>query len=81
VPQDQSSRTSVTLLGRLRRDPRDQTAWNEFVSRYRPKILEWCRRWRLQESDAQDVTQAVLLKLSSLMAMFTLIRRGASGAG
>jgi RNA polymerase sigma factor (sigma-70 family) len=70
VPQEQSSRTSVTLLGRLRRDPNDQAAWNDFVARYRPKILQWCRHWRLQESDAEDVTQVVLLKLNGLMGNF-----------
>ncbi len=70
MPQDHPSQTSVTLLGRLRQDPHDQAAWNDFVLRYRPKILQWCRRWRLQESDAQDVTQAVLLKLNGLMATF-----------
>ncbi len=70
MPQDHPSRTSVTLLGRLRRDPNDQAAWNDFVARYRPQILQWCRRWRLQESDAEDVTQVVLLKLNGLMAMF-----------
>ena len=70
VAHDDSSRTSVTLLGRLRHDPDDQAAWNDFVARYQPKILQWCRRWRLQESDAQDVTQAVLLKLNGLMATF-----------
>jgi hypothetical protein len=26
-PHDHSSRTSVTLLGRLREDPKDQAAW------------------------------------------------------
>lgn len=70
VPKDHPSGTSVTLLGRLRADPRDQTAWNDFVARYQPKILQWCRGWGLQESDAHDVTQAVLLKLSRLMATF-----------
>ena len=70
MPEDHSSRTSVTLLGRLRQDPKDQAAWNDFVARYEPKILQWCRGWRLQESDARDVTQAVLLKLHGLMAKF-----------
>jgi RNA polymerase sigma factor (sigma-70 family) len=70
MPQDHPSRTSVTLLGRLRRDPNDQAAWNDFVARYRPQILQWCRRWRLQEADAQDVTQVVLLKLHGLMGAF-----------
>jgi RNA polymerase sigma factor (sigma-70 family) len=70
MPQDHSSRTSVTLLGRLRQDPKDQAAWNDFVARYQPQILKWCSRWGLKEPDAHDVTQAVLLKLSSLMANF-----------
>jgi len=47
MPQDHSSRISVTLLGRLRRDPNDQAAWNDFVARYRPQILQWCLRWRV----------------------------------
>src|SRR5262245_5800478 len=71
MEQDHPSTTSVTLLGRLRHDPTDQAAWNDFVARYGPKILQWCRRWRLQEADAQDVTQNVLLKLNGLMATFS----------
>jgi RNA polymerase sigma factor (sigma-70 family) len=71
VPEEHSSRTSVTLLGRLREDPKDQAAWNDFVARYEPKILQWCRGWRLQESDARDVTQNVLLKLQRLLAKFS----------
>jgi RNA polymerase sigma factor (sigma-70 family) len=70
LPEDHSSRTSVTLLGRLRQDPKDQAAWNDFVARYQPQLLKWCRGWGLREPDAQDVTQAVLLKLSYLMANF-----------
>jgi RNA polymerase sigma factor (sigma-70 family) len=58
------------LLGRLRQDPKDQSAWNDFVARYQPRILMWSRAWGLKEPDAQDVTQAVLLKLSFLMAKF-----------
>jgi RNA polymerase sigma-70 factor (ECF subfamily) len=67
---DDPLKTSPTLLGRLRRDPKDQAAWSEFVARYGPRILQWCRGWGLQESDAQDVTQDVLLKLNRLMARF-----------
>jgi RNA polymerase sigma-70 factor (ECF subfamily) len=69
--QDDPSNTSVTLLGRLCQDPKDQTAWSDFVVRYGPKILQWCRRWRLQEADAQDVAQDVLLKLHGVMATFS----------
>jgi RNA polymerase sigma factor (sigma-70 family) len=70
VSEDDSLRTSVTLLDRLRQHPRDQSAWNDFVARYQPHLLKWCRGWRLKEPDAQDVTQAVLLKLSYLMMNF-----------
>ena len=70
MAHDDSLATSASLLGRLRRNPKDQVAWSEFVARYRPLVLEWCRRWRLQDSDAEDVTQAVLLKLNRLMETF-----------
>ena len=55
--------TRVSLLMALRRDPGDQAAWAAFVDRYGPQIHAWCRRWKLQEADAQDVTQMVLVKL------------------
>jgi RNA polymerase sigma factor (sigma-70 family) len=57
------STTDVIMLSRLGRTPSDQAAWEAFVERYGPKIHAWCRAWRLQEADAQDVTQAVLAKL------------------
>jgi hypothetical protein len=56
MPDDDPLRTSLTLRGRLRRNPKDQAAWSEFVARYGPRILQRCRGWRFQESDAQDVT-------------------------
>src|SRR5262245_33777668 len=64
------TRTSTTLLERLRRAPTDQAAWAEFVDRYGPRIYAWCRRWHLQEADAQDVAQAVLLRLAEKMRTF-----------
>jgi RNA polymerase sigma-70 factor (ECF subfamily) len=70
MTQDHPSTTDVTLLSRLHHDPRDQSTWSDFVARYGPKILRWCRRWVLQEADAQDVTQDVLLKLNARMASF-----------
>jgi RNA polymerase sigma-70 factor (ECF subfamily) len=64
------SRTSATLLGRLRLDATDQQAWGEFVARYSPRIYGWCRHWHLQEADAQDVTQNVLVTLAQKMSSF-----------
>jgi RNA polymerase sigma-70 factor (ECF subfamily) len=59
------------LLGRLRGDPTDQAAWGEFVDRYGRKIYAWCRQWNLQDADAQDVTQTVLVRLARRLATFT----------
>jgi RNA polymerase sigma factor (sigma-70 family) len=62
--------TSPTLLGRLSRLPTDQAAWSEFSERYGRKIYGWCRHWELQQADAEEVTQEVLLKLARKMATF-----------
>jgi RNA polymerase sigma-70 factor (ECF subfamily) len=64
------SHTSATLLGRLRQIPPDQAAWARFADRYGRKIYGWCRQWKLQEADAEDVAQAVLLKLAEKMRAF-----------
>lgn len=68
--------TNIRLLGRLRSAPRDDAAWDEFVRGYGPAIRRWCRAWKLQEADADDVTQAVLLKLARRMASFRYDRSG-----
>src|SRR5262249_51356365 len=64
------STTSLTLLGRLRHNPNDQQAWCAFVDRYGRKIYAWCRQWGLQEADAEDVTQNVLVELARQMHHF-----------
>lgn len=64
------SHTSPTLLGRLRQEPADQEAWAQFVERYGRRIYAWCRQGKLQEADAEDVTQMVLLRLAERMRTF-----------
>jgi RNA polymerase sigma factor (sigma-70 family) len=64
------TQTSATLLGRLGRDPADAAAWAEFVRRYGPRVYQWCLGWRLQDADAQDVTQNVLLEVARRMRTF-----------
>jgi RNA polymerase sigma-70 factor (ECF subfamily) len=64
------SQTSATLLTQLRQIPPDEAAWARFADRYGRKIYGWCRQWNLQEADAEDVTQAVLLKLAEKMRAF-----------
>ena len=60
--------TRITLLARLYRagNP-DEAAWREFVNLYGSSIYKWCRRWGLQDADAQESTQEVLLKLVGAM--------------
>ncbi len=54
--------TSITLLERLRR-PDDQQAWARFVEIYAPLLFHWARRAGLNEPDAADLVQDVLLLL------------------
>jgi RNA polymerase sigma-70 factor (ECF subfamily) len=62
--------TSVTLLGRLHQQPGDAAAWQEFVARYRTRIYAQCLAQALQPADAEDVTQAVLLRLVEKLPQF-----------
>jgi RNA polymerase sigma-70 factor (ECF subfamily) len=52
--------TRASLLVRLR-DPRDNAAWREFVDLYAPLIYHYARRQGLQDADAVDLSQEVLL--------------------
>jgi RNA polymerase sigma-70 factor (ECF subfamily) len=62
--------TRVTLLTQLRQDPSDQASWDEFVERYGRHIYRWCRNWNLQDADAEDVTQDILMKLTQKLRAF-----------
>jgi RNA polymerase sigma-70 factor (ECF subfamily) len=63
-------RTRSSLLRRVRAGAADPDAWLEFVQLYGPLTLGWGRRWGLQEADAEDVTQTVLLKMAELLRSF-----------
>ncbi len=62
--------TSVTLMMRLQNSPADPAAWDQFVERYRPMLRAWCLKWQLQESDADDVVQDVMVKLVAAIRKF-----------
>jgi len=55
--------TRITLLHRVS-DQHDEESWNCFVQTYDPLIVRYCRRRGLQEADARDVAQDVLLQVS-----------------
>jgi RNA polymerase sigma factor (sigma-70 family) len=70
MPANPADDTSVTLLTRLQTAPDDPRVWDEFVERYRPMIRAWCFKWHLQDSDADDVVQEVLMKLLAAIRKF-----------
>ena len=55
--------TRASLLLRLR-DAEDHEAWVEFVTLYEPVIYRLLRRHGLQDADARDVMQEMLLAVS-----------------
>lgn len=57
------------MLSRLR-DLGDHVAWSQFDERYRDLILRYCRRKGLQQSDAEDVRQIVMLNLAKQLRTF-----------
>ena len=67
APDDMA--TSATLLRRLR-DPADKDAWARFAEHYGRRIYAWCQRWNLQEADAEDVTQGLLVNIPTKMRAF-----------
>jgi RNA polymerase sigma-70 factor (ECF subfamily) len=61
--------TKASLLARLRRGA-DAASWRLFVELYTPLIYRYCRRQELQEADAQDVTQKVMVRVYRAIGKF-----------
>ncbi len=65
------SQTRLSLLMRLTRPgEQDESAWCEFVDYYGPIIYRWCLYRKIQESDAEDIMQQVLLRLARNLPRF-----------
>jgi RNA polymerase sigma factor (sigma-70 family) len=58
--------TRHSLLVRLA-EPNDAAAWAEFLETYEGAVLRYCRSRGLQEADARDVVQQVLLAVHDAM--------------
>lgn len=71
-------RTRASLLVRLR-DPADAVAWSDFVSIYEPVIYRLARSRGLQDADAREVTQDVLIAVAGAIERFDLHREGRFG--
>ena len=64
-----SIETRASLLLRLR-DHADGAAWSDFVSIYEPVIYRLARSRGLQDADAREVTQDVLLAVAGAIERF-----------
>lgn len=62
--------TSLSLLNRLQVSPERET-WNRLVELYSPLLRAWLRRYDVQECDADDLVQEVLLSVSKDIGKFT----------
>lgn len=67
---DEFPSTSVSLLSELSRPVKNERAWLLFAQRYRPPLVAWCRRLGLQQADAEDVTQLILIKVARALHTF-----------
>ena len=56
------ARTSLTLMARIADCREDQAVWGEFVEIYGTHVVRWCRSFGLNEDDARDLSQNVLLR-------------------
>lgn len=61
--------TSLSLLERLRQSPENE-GWNRLADLYAPLIRAWLRRYDVQDSDANDLVQEVLLAVSKDLGKF-----------
>ncbi len=62
-------RTRPSLLLRMR-DGQDADAWRTFVELYAAMVFRQCRRKGLQDADATDVTQEVLIEIARAIRKF-----------
>src|SRR5438093_8953757 len=61
--------TRDSLLVQVR-SPEDRDAWDQFAGMYRPVIYRLARHRGLQDADAQDLAQQVLMAVASAIGSF-----------
>jgi RNA polymerase sigma-70 factor (ECF subfamily) len=61
--------TSLSLLEQLRHSPENES-WTRLANLYTPLIRAWLRRYDVQDSDANDLVQEVLLAVSKDLGKF-----------
>lgn len=61
--------TRATLLAALK-SREDRAAWDEFVVVYQPVFYRMARRRGMQDADAQDLVQQVLMRISAAIGRY-----------
>ena len=61
--------TSLSLLNRLCKSPESES-WDRLVELYSPLIRTWLQKYDVQDSDANDLVQEVLLSVSQDIGKF-----------
>ncbi len=61
--------TAISLLERLVQNP-DSESWNRLVEVYTPLLRQWLRRYEVQDADADDLVQDVLMVVSRELPQF-----------
>lgn len=56
--------TRLSLIAQVQ-SPEDREAWDQFVVIYRPIVYRMARRRGMQDADAQDLVQSVLMRVAS----------------
>jgi RNA polymerase sigma-70 factor, ECF subfamily len=60
IPWDRMNETSLSLLNRLCRSP-EAESWNRLVDLYAPLLRAWLRKYDVQDADADDLVQEILI--------------------
>ena len=70
MPEDYWLSTHLSLLLSVQ-DPENESAWSEFVGKYRDPIVQYCcQRFHVDINVAEEIAQDVLLKLLKEMQRF-----------
>jgi RNA polymerase sigma-70 factor (ECF subfamily) len=66
---DPNPSTRMSLVVRIR-NPRDDRAWSEFVAVYEPVIFKMAKRRGIQDADAREIVQEVLMSVAAAIDRF-----------
>ena len=61
--------TRPTLLMQLR-DPKEKTSWSRFAELYAPLVHDFLRKRGVQDADAADLTQEVMMSVAQAIRSF-----------